>query len=1020
MNRRRLQSAITLVLVFLFTFSGLKSKNVQSKPTRGIQITGLEISVSDITHLNFGYHHSSFESTHKEYDLEAKMGILTDGKTNYPLSVIAPVIANLQELYPGTHSLMWQRWTDDYPHAWIEMQLQDGRVIQISSDSQYVGMYPWNISVWDNKESLSPSTVFISLAPGFLNAIDSLWRGIGEDGFPRKTYDHDFWNMMQGETPPETVTFYVSEPYSGDFDGSATAAIHQSSPDIITPFLPLLETNPEIKQLLDAGYSFYDAILSLEVRTSDLRPIQYTGSLALVTRDGKDAVAGLVTLPVDQNLPVTISFTAEDAEKRVTERRMSSFLNGAAQLFAPITFILDARSEVDFPEFKCAEDSSIQPNGLPIQANWNPNAPQSMYFYPIKGDRWAVNLNYRRDEQGWDPKLVESILKAWFPPAFSDLPAEDVKSLSTNWGLAFQPGVTLAHQNLINELKSQLPQQVIIHKQDAEKNGDFSFVQLDGWVLFTENKDKPVISYCGADIPDWYGPAYPVKDVVPPAMDLPRKPFTNASSSYSDWTKITSFLPSGEMSTQWADITFSQPGLLHVLWTEEREGVYYADGWIGGSGWTAPQRLGEDAYWLTTKAWPDGEVHLFWDAGLRTGGTIHVWKPAGGVWQTAEHWPEIGFFSEVLRDANGILHIGAIESDGLDTEFMHRTWSAEHGLSEPENISRHIGDIGNAKGILRLDSQGTLHAAWSHLIDQKSAQDPITGETSDISGIYYARRLSDGKWTKPEQVGTFAAYAHALGMEVDANENPLIVWQSDEGLVSRVKNNNTWGEVIKIAEVLPPETPAEFGPGRWVQPSIELQTGVNSKGDILTSWLIPEDGLKLSFWKEGRWEKIVDIVSPEDGKKLLTEAMTLKMAIDEKDRIHFVYFIWTNLYYSEYYEGTVKGSFLPSYYTGYGLPEADLEIDSVGSVAVLGLPRSPSLSVKLPAAGIPPTPTVVPTVTVAPSATPSATPEPPIITATLATQEENKSQSSNLLAPASIASVLIIGLIAFLLYKKKS
>jgi hypothetical protein len=1033
MHHRRSLSLVGFLLVLAFSLTALKTENVHSKPVKTIQTTDLELSLSDIESIDFGYHHSSFESTHIEFHLENTAGQLSDGNISAPLSSLQPLLAGLHGLYPGTRPLIWQRWTDDYPHAWINIHLKDNQVIQISSDSQYDGMYPWNISVWGTKEAVRPNAVYIGLNPDLLQGIDALWRGVGERSFPRSSYDPDFWSDIQEMIPMESLSFYIPVAYSGEVDGSATAPIIKANPGTLAPFLPLLQRNAELKRLFDMGYTLYDAALSLDVETTGLKPIQYTGSLALAAPDGLDAVAGLVTLPVEADQPVTVSFTAAEVERRIEWRKSSRFLNEAAQLLVPLTFIIDIRefTEYALPEFACAENSSLELDGQVIKAIWNPTEPQEVFFFPLSNDRWAVDLNIHRDEPGWENERIHSILQAWFPPALANLNMQDLRAISTHWGIAFQPGVTLRDTSLLDELKTHLPEQVDVHTQNPEKDGDYSYLQLKGRVVFPEEGGESQLVYCGENFPDWYGDPYPIEKVIPPADDASRHSLWSSETPNGTWTRIISVLPTGEGSTQWADISLSHPGFLHVLWTVDGSGVYYADGWVDGSGWTDPQRLGEEAWWLTTRAWPDGEVHLFWDGGLRTGGTMHVWRPAGGEWQSPEHWPDIGYFGEILRDPDGVLHIGAVESDGLDSEFTHWSWSPERGLSKPENISRHLGDMGGS-GILRLDSQGGLHAAWSHVLEQETAPDPITGETPDISGVFYAYRLPDGSWARPEQIGIQAPYAHALSLELDGQDNPLVMWQTEAGLVSRIKRAGTWEEPVEFAKVEPPETPAEFGPDRWVQPTVEMQTGVNSKGEILAGWLIPGVGLKLAFWSENAWSDVVDIVPAEEADQLYQDPQTLKMVVGEKDQVDFVFFKGMSLHFSEYDHGEVQARPLNAKYTGYGLPAADLAIDSIGSIAVLGMPRSPSLLARLPLQDIPATPTAAPTATQAPSATPVGSLTSMLPTATLAPsplpgvnstpvemqQDGSQNQLSSLLLAGLMIGFIAAGVLLFLLYKR--
>lgn len=948
----------------------LTSASVLQQPTsfparqeETIQTVDLDILIKDIARVEFGYHHSSFESQHIEYKLEIKDGVFTDGKVNVPLSSLAPLLKNLTDMYPGTRPLFWNAWTDDYPHAWVYLHLKDGQVISITSDSQFNGMFPWNVSVWESEKATLPEGSYIQLNQAFLSGMEALWRGVGEDGFPRKPGDDLKW--VFGDSIPETINFYNE-------DSPDTTSILGKGPASLSLFLPLLNQNSEIKLLLDDGYTIYDASFSLDAQTQTLRPVQYSGTLALATPDEKDVVIGLVTLPLEKGKSITTTFNAIESINLVKQRKTTQFLNEANQLLSHLTFLLDTREGVNTPSLECPENNDISLDRQVIQATWNPAEPMRVTFFPLNKKRWSVNLRLQRGQPNWDDTVVKNVLKAWFPESIAELPTQNIQLIDTHWKIAFMPDVTLHDPQFLNRLYSRLPEQTTVHEQNSEKAGDYSYLSLDGRVSISEEGAPSDIVYCGVALPDWYGPEYPIESVIPPNDLVLRQDLPGTKGKNGKWHGLNGLIPFEQFRTNWTSIAYTQPGFLHVLWTNEREGVYYADGWIDGTGWTEPQRLGEDAYWLNMRAWPDGEIHLFWDAGLTTGGSIHVWRPAGGMWQKPEHWP-IAYFSEILRDSNGILHIGSIESDGLDGEFMHRTWSPDNGLSNPENISRQIGDTGNTTAILRFDSKGQLHAAWSHILEYKSAPDPITGETPDTAGIFYARQLPDGRWSKPEQIGTLAAYAHAMSMELDEGDNPLIIWQTKSGLVSRIKKNNTWEATIELARITPPETPAEFGPERQVQPTVELQTGLNTQGKIIAGWLVPNSGLKMAGWSGAGWANTVDIVTLDKTVSDQLEPPALKMVVDDQDRVHFVFFRNNRLSYGIYDHEKIEINPLSINYDYYGLPDASLLVDTAGSITVLGLPRSPRFEVKIPSEGIPPTPFSIPTLTQTPLFAPAGT-----------------------------------------------
>jgi hypothetical protein len=986
-NYRRLLWLFRTLLILSTLSIPLQPGFVRARQAALIETVDLDLSSEDITRVEFGYHYSSFESSHTEYKLEVKDGLLTDGKVKVPVSTLNKLLSGLHEMYPGTRPLTWQSWTDDYPFAWVNLHLKDGRVVRISSDSQFTGMYPWNVSLWGSEDAVQPDAMYIQLQPALLAGIDKLWRGVGEGEFPRGSYDESFWKDMFGDPPPETVLFNIPADYSPDVDDSATAPVWGAGPDSLNPFLPALSQNNEIKSLVEAGYSLYDAAFTLEVDTQTLKPVGYSGMLALAAPGETDVVVGQATIPVEDGQPVTTTLVAEDSMRLVDQRQTNVFLSDTARLLKSLKFLLDTRKFMEEPSLDCPKGQNTTLAGSPIQAIWDPVEPMRLTFYPLIQDRWAVDLAMRRGDLNWTDPMVQAILKAWFPAEIAALPIQDILSFDTAWGLALKPDVTLRDPQLLDRLKASLPEQVVVHEQNPEKEGDYSFLSFAGRSVIPGSDEEPETVYCGIAFPDWYGPEHSIENVRLPSDQASRKDMPGGIGKSGEWRTLSGPLPSEEQySTQWTDIAFSKPGYLHVLWTEDYGGVYYSEGWIDGTGWTSPQRLDDDSYWLDIRAWPDGEVHLFWDAGLRTGGTFHVWRSADGTWHRPEHWTSLSYFGEILRDSDGVLHIGSVSSDGLDYEFMHWTWSAEEGLSDPENISRRSGD-GGSSGILRFDTEGQLHAAWSHILTPEEIPDPLTGETSDISGVFYARRLPDGRWSTPEQVGTLAPYAHALGMELDGGDYPLIVWQADSGLVSRTKRNGVWEEQVELEAVVPPETPAEFGPDRWVQPTAELQTGVDPQGGMVVGWLIPETGLRMATWAGGQWTNPIEIFSNKENITLSSEAPEFEMVVDPENHVHFTYFVYefTDLWsyaskvvYADYDQKTVETYPLTMAYDGYGLPVSSLKVDTAGSVAVMGLPRSPGFAVKLPASGIPPTPspTPSPTVTPLPTFTPEKTPTP--------------------------------------------
>lgn len=933
--------------------------NVQAKNDKAIQTNEISIISDQIKKIEFGIHISQFESFHKEYSLVVNGKLLEDNKIKAPISILKPLLSSLKGMYPGTRPLNWIKWTDDYPHAWVVIKLKDGRVLKIESDSQYEGMYPWIISIWESENSPWPIESYIHLGPSVLEGIDTLWKGIGEKGFPRMHTNPYGLDMALEGTNSDTQVF-GSSYMEFDTDLSEVKGFRAQT---VNQFLPLLQSNSEIRKLLDHGYSIYDCFFTLKIKVKELIPVEYSGMIAFLAPDGRDAIVSTVDIPLDGN-PVTTPLHATNAFELVEIRKKSDFLNRTQQLLGQLTFIHDTRQEEKKKEFSCNEDPSISLIGKPVKAIWNTKDPKSIILYPLSENRWAIDFQFNITDSGWNNDLVTQLMHEWFPEPIASIPVKDLQGISTGadgnggWSVAFLPGATPNETDYLKRITRNLPNTTFIHEQNSEKDGDFNFISLNGRTILSEPPRTAEVVNCGKYIPDYYGSPYPIEEVHYPDEEASRNNLWNNLGRKGEWTGISGIFPD---KANWTSITFSKPGFLHVLSAND-EGVYYADGWIDGTGWINPQCLGDGAWSVKIKAFPDGETHLFWDAGLNTGGTIHVWKSAKGIWQKAEHWPKIGYFSDVFRDFKGVLHITYIGSDGLDTEFFHQTWTADKGLSAPENISRMTGDIGNTDTVIRIDSNGRLHAAWSHILKMTRAPDVLTGETSDISGVFYAHQLEDGRWSKPEQLGILASYAHTLGLELSSDNRPIIIWQTEEGLVSRIKNEDVWQPPMLFARVDAPKAPAEFGPDREVKPSATIKTAIDTQGNVYVSWLSYLSGLKIAKWNENKWSNPITIVESRNKETKWEEFESttnsdakyqeypslshLQMLIDSSNKIHFAYFKDMDLNYSFYDNGKITTSPLGPPYNDYGFMEIQFEIDSLDSVAILGLPRTPFIETK--------------------------------------------------------------------------
>ena len=70
MLKRSLLKITRVVLVFIFIFASPKIATVQATSTKTIPGIDLNVSINDITRVEFGMHVSSFESQDTDYTLD--------------------------------------------------------------------------------------------------------------------------------------------------------------------------------------------------------------------------------------------------------------------------------------------------------------------------------------------------------------------------------------------------------------------------------------------------------------------------------------------------------------------------------------------------------------------------------------------------------------------------------------------------------------------------------------------------------------------------------------------------------------------------------------------------------------------------------------------------------------------------------------------------------------------------------------------------------------------------------------
>ena len=124
-------------------------------------------------------------------------------------------------------------------------------------------------------------------------------------------------------------------------------------------------------------------------------------------------------------------------------------------------------------------------------------------------------------------------------------------------------------------------------------------------------------------------------------------------------------------SADWVQITASDDGRLHVVWTEfyspdhwPPRGVFYTGSTDGGYGWSAPMLLAGDGFdQINVVAQDDNNIHVFWNGQAGVGGRYHRQSPDGGrTWsETLEIVPAGTGGTEgppqVVVDQAGTIHL---------------------------------------------------------------------------------------------------------------------------------------------------------------------------------------------------------------------------------------------------------------------------------------------------------------------------------------------------------------------------
>lgn len=995
---------ITLITLFVAVLYLPHTVARASSTSSILPPVSLQVGLDDLDTLTFYFHESSFSSFSNAAELKSNGEQLISANKSIPLKSAKLLLNSLQNMYPSPEALTLLRWTDDYPYEQITIKLTDGRQIVAISTSQFPKAIPWNIRVWQGDPNKGGELIgsYILLNYQFHEGANEIWSELTGEPFPRN-YELDQFYWSEEDKQP-TIEFYVPDSFDSFQSSGNEISVDKKEPDaILQPFSSVLKANSELSSLFARGYTLFDAAFNTTVDVNSLTPIQYSGMIALRAPDSPDVIVSTASISDTNRISVQTPLTLNAVEAAIAKRKNFKSLQRLTEFLPGVVFIHDLRATTpsDFIELSCAENPQYAKQDYRAELLLTANNNQKIIFHHLpEKSAWTVDGYFAREERTWNDQIMQRILQTWFPSPFTQLKPETLENLDLNLGIAFQPNITQQETELLTRLKKDLPPQSSTHFAHPQKDGDKSFVRLEGRLIIPEDNSAPQIIYCGHERPSWQGPSYKVSEVKRPDPSADRFNLRPALSRQEGWT-VSYGLPDGNTEVDWTAFTSSAPGYMHLLWTIHKKGVFYSEGWADGTGWLKPQRLGDESWSLQAVSNSNGEVHLIWSTDYDPVGSMHVWRSSDGEWQKPEYWEGIGYFSDILLDKDGNLHMTWSQSDGWDEEFFYSTWDRQTGISEPENISRRLGDIGNNSIILKIDTTEKLHVAWGHPLSNQQYIDPLSGEAFDTSGVFYSTRLGKDYWTLPEQIGVFAPFSNKMDFELLEDSTPLIIWQSPDGITTSMAQDNKWTAPTVLQTITPPETPDPFGPGRWVTATTEINLQNDSRGQLYAIWLDPLSGLNLSTLDKNSWSTPKQILSGEGLSRLETQ-------IGPDDSLHAIYFdVNGSLKHLKHLNNENTETSMGMGYDGYGVDVANMEIDTTGFVYVLGLPRRPHWKVFLPQEGISLIPTPVPSATFTHQPNTTSTPQPSVTETPLITSTSTPEGALDIANQPSIGSIEI-------------
>jgi hypothetical protein len=938
-DRRIIQVCVIVVLIF----SGWTRPVLAATNRSVITPVSLLVSSAEVDKIVINFHEAPSQSAGEAAELTARGSLLFSSKKSILLSSAVTLLNSLHDLYPVPRPVTFLNRSDDYPYEQIIVKLKDGRQVAAESSSQFPKGVPWNIRVWQGQPDKSDLLgSYVLLNDDFHAGANEIWKALTGNDFPRAGSLDPFNRDSPGKA--NTLDFYVPEPNQPFNKYADRAPVSGLPAAALEPFIPVFKQNSELQILFDSGFTLFDAAFDVTVSEADRKPLWYSGMLALKAPGSADVVVTTVKIELGQSTPlVTSPLTAQAARAAIAQRQGFTYLENLTSFLPGFVFLEDLRSSAAPPDLTCAVNPAYGKSDFAVDGlAMGLNAKRVSLYHLPQQKAWTLITDFDRSAGVWDDSVVAQALARWFPRNFHQFILVDLESLKTTVGLAFRPEVTEQKPQLIPLLFQVFPDEATVHIANPVKEGDKSFASLEGELIIPENGHVPQMVYCGHQRLSGEAPPYDTASVKAPDSTASRDNLVPTISSAQDsWTPAFG-LRSGVTGIQEITFVSGQAGYLHMLWTTDqpgKQGVYYAEGQADGMGWIRPQRLGDAASDVQAVSNTKGEIHLFWST---DGGSMHVWRNAQGVWQKSEYWQGIGHFLDILLDKSGNLHMAWVQSDGLDQEFFYSNWNQQSGLLRPENISRRSGDTGDNQIVLKENEAGQISAAWGHPLSGTQYIDPFSGETYDQVSIFYAQRYREGGWSAPEQIGVFAPFSYSLGLGFTAKNEPVVAWQSPQGIQASIRQNGRWARPALIQKLRPQGTPAVLGLERWNQVTAEIQVMRNSSsGRVTVVWSDPSQGIFTSQFTGKFWQAATNLISAPglhglNAQSGLAGALHVLYA-DEKNNLFYIKYVGKSKPVSSSLGLTADNSEI-----------SQLAVDEAGFVYVLGSPNSQTWKAYLP------------------------------------------------------------------------